>query len=433
MKKFNSIELALMLFKSLLALIIYFLPFVFYGQKVMASSYGFNTDDNKKVLYEAINNNDTIIIDRQDKDWVVSPLKMRNLKNKTIIFDDGIVLRAKEGAFPKSSDALLKFYNCKNLKIYGNQSVLIMNKDEYVDGEWRMGISLLGCENVLIQDITVSSTGGDGIYIDGYKDINYSENIFIENIISTNNKRQGMSIISAKNVWVKNSIFTKTNGTLPEAGLDIEPDSETDVISNINFEDCIFSNNNHSGILLALSNLTDKSHPVSINFKNCYLSMNHDITNRYAKAEIVVSANAKFPVRGNVVFSDIIIDGSNWRFLYSRKPSIGYHVSFKNISLLNICKQDENRSAIYLEVPDYYKSSGPLGGFSFENMFVKYSAKSEFITVKGSSLNTLRGVENMTGDITILNPNLTKIVDYIKYNSGSNKNFDINFTILNSE
>ena len=49
--------------KRLLTLIFYSLPFVFYGQKVIASRYGFNNDDNRKVLYEAIKNNDTIIID----------------------------------------------------------------------------------------------------------------------------------------------------------------------------------------------------------------------------------------------------------------------------------------------------------------------------------------------------------------------------------
>jgi hypothetical protein len=432
MKKFIPNEIKLMFMKSSLILIIYLLPFVFYGQKVIASRYGFNADDNKKVLYEAIKNNDTIIIDRQDKDWIISPLKMKNLENKTIIFHEGLVLRAKEGAFPKTSDALLKFINCNNIKIYGNQSVLIMNKHEYLDGEWRMGISLLACKDVLIQDITVSSSGGDGIYIDGYKEGSYSENIFIDNIISTNNKRQGMSIISAKNVFVKNSTFTKTNGTLPEAGLDIEPDRENNIISNINFEDCSFTNNNHAGIVLALGNLTEKSHPVSINFKNCYLSMNHDVNNSYVKAEIVVSANAKSPVSGNVVFSDIVVDGSNWRLLYSRKPSSGYHVSFKNISAIDICQLYDERSAIYLEVPDSYHKSGPIGGFSFENMFLKYNTAASIFTIKGSRLRTLRGVENITGDITVLNPNLVDFIDYKMYNATFNKNFNIDFTLINS-
>ena len=282
-----------------------------------------------------------------------------------------------------------------------------------------------------LKNLTISSSGGDGIYIDGYKDIRFSENIFIDSIISTNNKRQGISIISAKNVWVKNSVFTKTKGTLPEAGLDIEPDSETDVIINVNFEHCSFTNNNHSGIVIGLDNLTDKSEPVSINFKDCYLSMNHDVSNRYPGAEIIISSHPEIPVKGNVSFSDIVIDESNWILLYSRKPSKGYHTSFKNVSAINICKQRDNLSAIYLEVPDYYKSSGPIGGFSFEDVFVKYNSTASFFTIRGSSLGTLNGVNNITGNVTIVNPNLTKFIDYIKYNSQNNKNFNVNFTLEN--
>jgi parallel beta helix pectate lyase-like protein len=419
--------------KILLAVISFSFPFIFYGQKVIASSYGFNGNDNSKVLYEAIKNNDTIIIDTQDIDWIISPLKMRNLEDKTIIFDKEIVLKAKSGAFLKSTDALIKFINCKNIKIYGNDSLLIMNKHEYIDGEWRMGISLLGCEDVLIKDITVSSSGGDGVYIDGYEKGTFSENITLENIIAINNKRQGISIISAKNVLVKNSTFTETKGTLPGAGVDIEPDDEYDVISNIIFENCVFTNNNHAGIVIALGKLNAQSLPVSISFNNCYLSMNHHKDNRYAAAEISISADPISPVLGNVEFNDIFIDGSNWGILYSRKSSMGFHVFFNNINALNICKQKDNISAIYLEVPDYYKISGPIGGFSFNNMFIKYNAKSSFMTIKGSSLRTLRGVENITGDITIFNPNLIEIIDYIKYSSYSNKNFDINFTVLNSD
>lgn len=433
MKKFFLITILIFRRNRILFVILFLSPFVFNAQIVSLSEYGFNTQDNKKGFYEAIKNNDTILIDKQHRNWFVSPLKFRNLDNKTIIFDSNAVLQAKPGAYINTSDALLKFINCKNIKILGNGALLLMNKDEYVDGEWRMGLSLMGCRDVEVKNLTISGSGGDGIYIDGYKDIRYSENIIIDSIISTDNKRQGISIISAKNVWVKNSVFKKTKGTLPEAGLDIEPDHETDVIININFEHCSFTNNNHSGIVIGLDNLTEKSEPVSINFKDCYLSMNHDESNRYAAAEIVISSHPEIPVKGSVSFNDIVIDESNWRFLYTRKPSKGYHTSFKNVSAINICKQRDDLSVIYFEVPDYFKSSGPVGGFSFENMYVKYNSTSSFFTVRGSSLGTLNGVKNVTGDITIVNPNLTEFIEYIKYNPNKNKNFDVKYTMQKTD
>ena len=157
--------------------------------------------------------------------------------------------------------------------------------------------------------------------------------------------------------------------------------------------------------------------------------MNHDVSNRYPAAEIIISAHPTSPVKGNVSFSDIVINESNWRLLYTRKPSKGYHTSFKNISAINICKQSDDLSVIYFEVPDYFKSSGPVGGFSFENMYVKYNSKSSFFTIKGSSLRTLNGVKNVTGDVTIVNPNISEFIEYIKYSSGKDKNFDVKYTI----
>ncbi|MBO6880219.1 right-handed parallel beta-helix repeat-containing protein [Winogradskyella sp.] len=400
-----------------------------FGQTVKVSDFGFNTDDNKPAFYKAIRTNDTIIIDKQNSEWLVSPLTLRNLENKTIIFEKDVIFRAKPGAYTSTSDCLLKFVDCKNISIIGNGALLTMNKQEYVDGEWRMGLSFMGCSNISVSDLTISSSGGDGIYIDGYKDTLYSENIRIDSIISTNNKRQGISIISAKDVWVKNSVFTKTKGTLPEAGLDIEPDKETDVVINVNFDHCSFTDNNHSGIVLGLDNLTDQSKPVSINFTDCYLSMNHDVSNRYPAAEIIVSSNAFNPVKGNVTFKDIVVDSSKWGLIYSRKPSKAYQVSFKNLSAKNICQQKDGMSVIYLEVPDYYKSSGPLGGFSFEDVYVNFNTKSSFFTIRGSSLGTLNGVKNVTGNITVKSPNLVKLIEYIKYNPNKNSNFDVEFTV----
>ena len=431
MKKLLSEDFLFLIKNRLVLALVFFIPLLSIGQSVKVSAYGFNTDDNKPAFYQAIRANDTIIIDKQKSEWLVSPLTLRNLENKTIIFEKGVVFRAKPEAYNSTSDCLLKFVSCNNISIIGNGALLTMNKEEYIDGEWRMGLSFMGCQNVSVRDLTISSSGGDGIYIDGYKETRYSENIRIDSVVSTNNKRQGISIISAKDVWVRNSVFTKTKGTLPEAGLDIEPDKETDVIANINFEHCSFTNNHHSGIVLGLDNLTDKSQPISINFSNCYLSMNHDVSNRYPKAEIIVSSNAFNPVKGKVIFNNIVVDGSKWGLIYSRKPSDAYEVSFKNLSAVNICQQKDDMSVVYLEVPDYFKSSGPLGGFSFENTYVDFNSKSSFFKIRGSSMGTLNGVKNITGHITIENPNLKEFVEYIKYNPNKNVNFEVNYTLKN--
>ena len=221
MKKPLSKDFRSMFTKKLFLLTLVMFSTLLIGQGVKVSTYGFNNDDNKRAFYKAIRTNDTIIIDRQATEWLVSPLTLRNLNDKTIIFEKDVVFKAKPGAYASTSDCLLKFVGCENISIVGNGASLIMNKEEYINGEWRMGLSFMGCRNVTVSDLTISGSGGDGIYIDGYKDTLYSENMVFDSIISTNNKRQSMSIISAKDVWVKHSVFTETKGTLPEAGLDI--------------------------------------------------------------------------------------------------------------------------------------------------------------------------------------------------------------------
>ena len=61
-------------------------------------------------------------------------------------------------------------------------------------------------------------SGGDGIIITG------CNRTHIQNVQSWENNRQGLSIINARDLVVEDSEFSRTNGTSPAAGIDIEPD-----------------------------------------------------------------------------------------------------------------------------------------------------------------------------------------------------------------
>ena len=86
---------------------------------VYVSSYGFNASDATSAMKAAINSSHSfIVVDKQASDWIVKPLHFQNISNKTIIFESGVVLRAKVNAFPGSS-RLLQFANSNNIKILG--------------------------------------------------------------------------------------------------------------------------------------------------------------------------------------------------------------------------------------------------------------------------------------------------------------------------
>ncbi|WP_340202394.1 right-handed parallel beta-helix repeat-containing protein [Ascidiimonas sp. W6] len=397
-----------------------------WSQSKYASEFGYNENDATLAFTKALNSAyDTIIIDKQNKDWILSPTVISNIHHKVIMLESGVVLRAKKNAFKRKGDVLLKFLNCSHLQLFGYGASLVMNKEEYTDGEWRMTLSLINVNTISIKGLKFANSGGDGIYIDGWKKGDFSQNIIIEDIVSENHKRQGMSIISAQDVWVKNAIFKDTKGTLPEAGLDLEPDDPEDRMVNINFENCKFINNNHSGIVLGLNKLNSSSIPVSITFKNCYLSMNHIPENAYVAAEIVSAAAPKDPVKGRVIFDGLLVDGSDWGILYSRKISKAYKVIFKNSTAKNICKK-QTMPPVYLEVPDYFASSGPLGGFEFDNLKVDYEGDLPFMKVRGSSLRTLKGVESIEGTV-FTKFSYQQNIEYVKYNPNQNRNVSISF------
>ena len=108
-------------------------------------------------------------------------------------------------------------------------------------GEWGYGISIQNSNNICIKGIELTQFFGDGINIS-----KASKDITISHIQSYNNRRLGMSITAGTNILVSNSSFNEngtTKGVAPKAGLGVEPNDSTDVVSNIVIEGCMFNNN----------------------------------------------------------------------------------------------------------------------------------------------------------------------------------------------
>jgi hypothetical protein len=304
-----------------------------------------------------------------------------------------------------------------------------MNKTEYTDGEWRHVLGLWGCRNFSVENLVLRDSGGDGIYVAGSGARLYSENIRIHKVKSLNNKRQGISVISAKGLYVTNSEFSDTTGTLPGAGVDIEPNNARNVIDDINFEHCVFRNNYHSGIKISLGKLTSSSKPVNISFSDCLLQKNHAPENPYAAAEISIGAHRTDPVKGNVLFSRCMIDESDWGVLYSRKGTEAFHVKFEEFSALDICQRAAT-SPFGLEVADYRNISPDLGGFTFVDMYVSYKSNLPVFVVRGSRLGTLRHLRSLRGKITVAGPFETKM-KFINYDPANNRDVDLEITNKN--
>lgn len=379
---------------------------------VLASTYGYNITDATTAFQAAIQSSfDTIIIDKQAANWNVAGNHFADINDKTIIFQPGVVLRALPGRFSGLNQCLFRLSRCNNITLIGYGATFIMNKAEYValgDSEYRHTLSINNSTNIRILGLTLRDSGGDGIYVGGANGAletrNYSEGIFIEDVRCINHYRQGMSITSVENITVRHCVFTQTNGTLPEAGVDVEPYESYQRVVNLNFEHCVFTRNNWVGLCLALSFLDSTSIPVSIRISDCFFSQNSRPGHPYSTAELFVSADKALPVQGDVLFDRCMIDSSQWTVLYTRKTADAYALTFRDCVFKDICLDQDQQynEPFFLEVPDYSNPCAALGGIHFDSVFISYPTAFHLLRVYGWS--TLAGVKDITGQLTVLAP-----------------------------
>lgn len=205
-------------------------------------------------------------------------------KHRVVVFPNFPILINEKGLtvgsnsilyFPEKSKILLKsntlpqyevirIHDVENVKVYFPN--IQGDRYDHIDksGEWGMGISIRGTKNILIYGAKVEKCWGDGIYL-GISPVTNSainNNVTIKKSFVNDNRRNGMSIISAQNLIVDNFLAANTYGTAPNAGIDIEPDHNTDIIRNLYFKDIVSYNNASHGFLFVLGNLYGKKNDI---------------------------------------------------------------------------------------------------------------------------------------------------------------------------
>jgi polygalacturonase len=249
------------------------------GKRTTANAawWGFSKTDSTAALQAAIDSGaKTVVVPYVGDPWIVRPIKLRG--NLELVFEPGVLVLAKRGEFQGGGDSLFAAQGVENLTIRGYGATLRMWKSDYQKppykrAEWRMGIAIRGCRNVLIEGVRVESSGGDGFYVDGGGARRWSEGVTIRNSVAHDNHRQGLSVISVQNLLVENCIFSATSGTPPEAGIDLEPDTANQRLVNCVIRNSVFESNSGHAILVYMKPLDRTSAPVSIRFENCHSRM----------------------------------------------------------------------------------------------------------------------------------------------------------------
>jgi len=334
-----------------------------------ASWWGFDPEDATEALQAAIDSGaPKVVVENIGRPWIVS--RTINLRsNQEIVFEKGVVVEAKKGAFLGKGDCLFLAALQRNITIIGYGAVLRMRKLDYTQppyekAEWRHALSIRSCENVRVFGLTLASSGGDGIYLGVAKRGVPNSNIHIKDVVCVDNYRQGISVISAENVLMENVVMRDTSGTPPMAGIDFEPNDPTEVLSNIVMRNCVVQNNSGDGFAFYLHNLNSASRPISIRLEGC-----RSIGNRRS-VSISVGNSKEKTVNGVIEFVDCKFEGSEGAGIYiAQKPPFGCKVRFVKCEISDAALKQVTQSPIM-----FASARGnfePIGGVEFIDCVVR--------------------------------------------------------------
>lgn len=157
-------------------------------------------------------------------------------------------------AIPTASQRyyMVKVWNATDVEVAGGKITGERSKHKGSGGEWGYAVSVLGSSNVLVYDTQLSNAWGDGIFVGATgrgSTLTPSTNVTLNHVFSNNNRRQGLSVGPANQLYVVNSTFSNSNGTAPQSGIDVEPQSDGPA-RNIRIENSVISGNKGNGLNL---------------------------------------------------------------------------------------------------------------------------------------------------------------------------------------
>jgi parallel beta-helix repeat protein len=180
--------------------------------------------------------------------YMINAVRAINIRSNMLLqMAPSAQLSAIPNNLPRSH--VIKVWRVSNVQITGGRIVGERNGHLGTTGEWGYGLNIEASDNVSVTDMHISDCWGDGIWIGALgPDGNAvpATHVTLTRVISTNNRRQGLSIGPVNGVMVVDSTFSNSNGTKPEAGIDIEPQAQGRA-QNITISHCTITGNHGTG------------------------------------------------------------------------------------------------------------------------------------------------------------------------------------------
>lgn len=361
-----------------------------------ASWWGFQREDSTAALQAAIDSGaKKVIVEKMDGPWIVTPIQLAS--DQEIDFAEGVVVQAKKGEFKAPTASLFTASLKKNIQLTGAGAILEMRRADYdaapyQKAEWRNGISVRSCSNVTVSGLVIRETGGDGVYLGVAKRGVTNQKITIRDVVFDRNYRQGISIISAEDLLIENTVFKETAGTAPMAGVDFEPNHADECLVNCVLRNCVSENNQGPGYLLYLPNLTRESKPVSIRFENCRS------TGKGRALSCTTRNHTPGSVTGSMTFENCTFESTDQTPVsFLDKPADVCPITLKKCTIIG----PENNDAALPVIQFTARAGvvGKIGGVTFDQCIVKAAAVHPVMSFYDASY--IGSVDNVTGNLQV--------------------------------
>jgi len=334
-----------------------------------ASWWGFNPEDATASLQAAIDSKvPKLIVDNLGKPWVVEPITL--VSDQEIVFEDGVEVVAKAGSFKGTNDSLFRADNCRNITLRGTNATLRMRRADYDDpaqykrAEWRHNLSFRSCTNIKVYGLTLLESGGDGIYLGTATRWVTNKDIHIKDVICDRHYRQGISVITAENLLIENTIMRGTAGTAPEAGIDFEPNHPEERLVNCVMRNCRSEDNAGCGFVFYLTPMRFVSEPLSIRLENCVAT-----GNRNAALGFSTGGTGDLSVDGTVEVSQSVFSSDSAAVLHVTKPANRSRMVLTDCQL--IATGTDPNGAAPIVVSSGQHADTPAGGVEFVRCLVR--------------------------------------------------------------
>lgn len=375
------------------------------GERAVANAswWGFDEADATEILQQALDSGaEVLIIPRMESKWITRPLFLRS--DQTVLFEDGAVVEAKRGEFHGRNDSLFEGRFVENVTLIGYGATLQMHKEDYRDpdqyqpAEWRMVLMLRSVKDMNIYGLTLRGSGGDGIYVgrgSAEEGPSYCENVHIKDVVCDDNYRQGISVISARNLLIENTVLRGTEGTGPAAGIDLEPNRADEEMHNVVIRNCIFEDNQNLGMHMWMGHLSSEARPISVVWESNYV--------RGSRVGIHVNSVAEEGVQGTVTYRNNIVEASTHQGILIRQKGAGsVRLIFENNMLYNV-SSERGRQYAAIAAPIVLAAQGDRperqGGIEFRNTFV-YSDRIDKPVLVVEGADGFDEWTDVTGEIT---------------------------------